>query len=83
MLLPVYMYTSYVSSEQLREYLAELQDKGLVFYNKGDRTFITTAQGEEYLELYEAMDSLGRKRIGMDKMNTMIMNPSGSLHKAS
>lgn len=55
------MYTAYVSSEQLREYLAELQNKGILFYNKGDRTFITTAQGKEYLELYEAMDSLGRK----------------------
>lgn len=66
MLLPVYMYTSYVSSEQLREYLGELQNKGLLSYNKEDGTFITTAHGGEYLKLYAAMDSLGKKRIGMD-----------------
>ena len=55
------MYTAYVSSLQLREYLAELQNKGLLSYDEVTRTFITTTHGGEYLKLYEAMDNLGTK----------------------
>jgi len=42
----------------MRDYLTELKNKGLLFYNQVDRT---TAQGEEYLRLYNAMNSLGTK----------------------
>jgi len=52
---------SMTSSLQIREYTTELMNKGLLFYSEVTRTFITTAQGEEFLRVYEEMDNLGRK----------------------
>jgi predicted transcriptional regulator len=48
-----------VSAAQLNEYLDVILDKKLLSYDKVTRTYQTTAQGLEFLTLYEKMKSLG------------------------
>ena len=58
------MFKAYLSTNQLREYLAELLDNGLVKYDEGRKTYQITHKGERYLELYSGMERM----IPMDNM---------------
>jgi predicted transcriptional regulator len=53
------MYSSMVSSSQLKEYLSEILDQKLLLYNEGSRMYQTTEEGLEFLRLYEKIKSLG------------------------
>jgi predicted transcriptional regulator len=58
------MFKAYLSTNQLREYLAELLDNGLVKYDEDRKTYQITPKGERYLELYSGMERM----IPMDNM---------------
>jgi predicted transcriptional regulator len=58
------MFKAYLSTNQLREYLAELLDNGLVRYDDNRKTYQITRKGERYLELYSGME----KMIPMDNV---------------
>jgi predicted transcriptional regulator len=51
-------YSSYISSNQVRDYVAELIEKQLLSYNAEKRTFQTTQQGVQWLKLYNAMQKI-------------------------
>lgn len=58
------MFKAYLSTNQLREYLAELLDNGLVRYDEDRKTYQITHKGVRYLELYSGME----KMIPMDNI---------------
>ena len=58
------MFKAYLSTNQLREYLAELLDNGLVRHDVERKTYQITHKGERYLELYSGMERM----IPMDNM---------------
>lgn len=52
------MYKAYLSHNQLRTHLTELQDNGLLEYRLGEQTYVTTEKGKRYLEIYNTMNDL-------------------------
>lgn len=52
------MFNTYLSYEQLNEYLKELQDKGLLTYDFSTRTYNTTPKGSRFLELYAELEKV-------------------------
>ncbi|HZA43324.1 MAG TPA: winged helix-turn-helix domain-containing protein [Nitrososphaeraceae archaeon] len=58
------MFKAYLSTNQLREYLSELLDNGLVKYDEDRKTYQITHKGERYLELYSGMERM----IPMDNL---------------
>jgi predicted transcriptional regulator len=52
------MYNAYLSYNQLKEYLAFLQERGLLTYEEGTQLYRTTEKSLEFLEACEKMESL-------------------------
>ena len=52
------MYGAFLSTQTTKGYLEELVSKGLLIFNKNDRTFKTSVQGIEFLKFYESMKKL-------------------------
>ena len=52
------MYKAFLSFEQLKEYLIVLQEKGLIEYEEGRKTYRTTAKGIRLLQLVNNMEEL-------------------------
>jgi predicted transcriptional regulator len=49
----------YLSYQQLREYLAVLQENGLLMgYEQEDLTFITTEKGQKFLQIYTELNDV-------------------------
>lgn len=47
------MYTAFLSSPQLREYLDLLTEQGLLEYAQEDRAYATTEKGTRFLKMYK------------------------------
>lgn len=47
------MYKAFLSFPQLKEYLALLEDRGLLEHVKGKAEYRTTAKGQEFLKMYK------------------------------
>ena len=62
------MYRAYLSSSQLKEYIAYCRGHGLVTYDAGTRVYKTTNKGIRLLETF-------------DKMHEIV--PSGSIKEIS
>ena len=52
------MYKSYLSFNQLKEYLATLQENGLIDYEIGKRCYKITQKGIRLLELQNKMEEI-------------------------
>jgi predicted transcriptional regulator len=47
------MYKAFLSFSQLKEYLAVLQEKGLLEYLATDHEYRTTDKGKQFLKMYK------------------------------
>jgi len=52
------MYNSFISFNQIKEYLTLLDQNGLLEYHEGNRKYKTTKKGNRFLKLYENVDEL-------------------------
>lgn len=52
------MYSAFLSYQQLKEYLAILQENGLIEYREGERAYRTTSKGMQLLQLSNRIDEL-------------------------
>ena len=52
------MYKAYLSFTQLKEYLMVLQEKGLIEYEEGQKTYRTTTKGMRLLQIVNNMEEL-------------------------
>lgn len=52
------MYKSYLSFNQLKEYLATLQENGLIDYEIGNRCYKITQKGTRLLQLQNKMEEI-------------------------
>ena len=52
------MYNSFLSFNQIKEYLSLLVTSGLLEYHEGNRKYKTTIKGKRFLKLYENVDEL-------------------------
>jgi predicted transcriptional regulator len=52
------MYNSYLSFNQLKEYLRTLQESGLIDYEVGTRCYRTTEKGIQLLELQNKLEEI-------------------------
>ena len=52
------MYKAFLSFEQLKEYLTVLQEKGLIEYEEGQKTYRTTTKGMRLLQIVNNMEEL-------------------------
>ena len=52
------MYKSYLSFNQLKEYLATLQENGLIDYEIGKRCYKITQKGTRLLQLQNKMEQI-------------------------
>ncbi len=55
------MYSAFLSSAQVKEYLTTLIDGGLLQYDPSNQKFRTTEKGFTYLKLCEQIDDLIEK----------------------
>ncbi len=52
------MYKAFLSYAQLKEYLAVLEENGLLEYDKGEQTFKTTQKGARFLEITSSLQGM-------------------------
>ena len=57
------MYNTFLSYNQLKEYLSVLIENNLIEYLEGTRTFKTTEKGLNYLKINEEIETLLRNII--------------------
>ena len=57
------MYNTFVSYNQLKEYLSVLIENNLIEYLEGTRTFKTTEKGLNYLKINEEIETLLQNTI--------------------
>jgi predicted transcriptional regulator len=60
------MYISFLSYNQLREYLSVLVENNLIEYLEGTRTFKTTEKGLNFVKMHNAIGELLHTTIGND-----------------
>ena len=58
------MYISFLSYNQLREYLSVLIENNLIEYLEGTRTFKTTEKGLNVLKMHRELTELLQTKIG-------------------
>ena len=52
------MYSAYLSSAQLKDYLSFLQTSGLIKQEKGGESYKTSEKGRRYLQKYRELDEM-------------------------
>jgi predicted transcriptional regulator len=52
------MYVSFLSYNQLKEYLSVLKENNLIEYNEGTQTYKTTEKGLNYLKMKNEIGEL-------------------------
>jgi len=52
------MYKAFLSYAQLKEYLAVLEENGLLAYNKGDQLYQTTQKGSHFLKVTNSLQGM-------------------------
>jgi predicted transcriptional regulator len=60
------MYISFLSYNQLREYLSVLVENNLIEYLEGTKTFKTTEKGLNFVKMHNAIGELLQITIGND-----------------
>jgi predicted transcriptional regulator len=55
------MYRAFMSYPQLTEYLAMLQETGMLEFDGEQKLFITTAKGERFLHMHENLEKMFAK----------------------
>lgn len=58
------MYKAYLSYAQLKEYLAYMEETGLVMYEAGTQLYKITEKGMKVMHLYEEIDDMITTRNG-------------------
>jgi predicted transcriptional regulator len=59
------MYKVYLSHQQLKEYLAILEENGLLTFDQTSATFRTTPKGHQFIDTYNKLNELsGLAMIG-------------------
>jgi predicted transcriptional regulator len=69
------MYSSYLSSHQLRPYLELVTKNGLLAYDSTRQRYVTTDKGLRVLELYDAIDKLKRAASASSTSQKQENNP--------
>jgi predicted transcriptional regulator len=71
------MFHAYMTHAQVKSYLAELINRGLVSYDSLTRLYSTTSKGIEYLATIERMGELlpiaTRRSIARDRLTTSLL----------
>jgi predicted transcriptional regulator len=62
------MYISFLSYNQLREYISVLIENNLIEYLEGTRTFKTTEKGLNFLKMHNAIGELLQSTIGNEEL---------------
>jgi predicted transcriptional regulator len=62
------MYISFLSYNQLREYISVLIENNLIEYLEGTRTFKTTEKGLNFLKMHNAIGELLQSKIGNEEL---------------
>ena len=62
------MYISFLSYNQLKEYLSVLIENNLIEYLEGTRTFKTTEKGINFVKMHNAIGELLQTTIGNDEL---------------
>jgi predicted transcriptional regulator len=52
------MYKAFLSYAQLKEYLAVLEENGLLEYDKSEQTFKTTQKGTRFLDITSSLQGM-------------------------
>lgn len=52
------MYRAFLSYAQLKEYLAMLEENGLMTYDKGEQTYKTTQKGLRFLDVTNSLQGM-------------------------
>jgi predicted transcriptional regulator len=52
------MYTTFLSYNQLKEYVAFLKEKGLLTHDEMSMTFRTTPKGREYIDMFYKLNEI-------------------------
>ncbi len=52
------MYKAYLSYTQLKEYLAYMEDNGLISYEEGSQLYRITEKGRKVMHLYEEIGDM-------------------------
>lgn len=52
------MYKAFLSYAQLKEYLAVLEENGLLEYDKSEQTFKTTQKGSRFLDITSSLQGM-------------------------
>jgi predicted transcriptional regulator len=52
------MYKAFLSYAQLKEYLAVLEENGLLEYDKSEQTFKTTQKGSRFLDITGSLQGM-------------------------
>ena len=52
------MYKAFLSYAQLKEYLAVLEENGLLSYDKGDQVYKTTQKGMKFLSITNSLQGM-------------------------
>ena len=52
------MYKAFLSYAQLKEYLAVLEENGLLAYDKGERVYKTTQKGLHFLNITNSLQGM-------------------------
>jgi predicted transcriptional regulator len=52
------MYKAFLSYAQLKEYLAVLEENGLLEYDKSEQTFKTTEKGTRFLDITSSLQGM-------------------------
>ena len=52
------MYKAFLSYTQLKEYLATVEENGLLEYQEGEQIYKTTAKGIRFLKIYKQIEDI-------------------------
>ena len=68
------MYISFLSYNQLKDYLSAMIENNLLEYLEGTRTFKTTEKGLNFLKTHNQIGELLQAKIGNDEGNDWLIN---------
>ena len=71
------MYTTFISFNQLKEYSAVLEEKGLLIFDQTSVSFRTTPKGREYLDMvYKLNEISGFEIVGGSQFSAKARLPT-------
>jgi predicted transcriptional regulator len=61
------MYKAFLSYAQLKEYLAVLEENGLLAYDKGEQVYKTTQKGSHFLSITNSLQGMMEEVPGVQE----------------